>query len=244
MLSRLETKGKGGINFYEFWEKKSQYMKKNWVMKMIQYYKKTQPTEPQIKVWWAMFRIYMGSVNVFRSTIAMSVYCKFKPNHILDPTMGWGGRLVGACILDVPYYTGFDLNKDLEQPYKKMIEELKPTTTTKIDVRFTDALKVDYSKIDYDMVFTSPPYYNIEIYKGTVEKSKDDWDEQFYRPLFEKTWANLKRGGHYCLNVPEEVYKRILVKMFGRPQHFIPMPKTKRTATDTYKEFIYVWRKN
>jgi len=243
LVARLDTKSKKGMSFYDFWEKKSEYMKKGYIQKMIKYYKDTEPSYPLIKIWWGIFRLYMGSVNLFRPTVAMNVYCKFKPTHILDPTMGWGGRLLGACILDIPNYTGFDLNKDLEQPYKKMIAELKPITKTNIDVRFIDALKVDYSKINYDMVFTSPPYYNVEIYEGSVAKSKDDWDEQFYKPLFDKTWTHLKKGGHFCLNVPEEVYKRVLVKMLGRPKYFLPLPKTKRTAGEKYKEFIYVWIK-
>jgi hypothetical protein len=243
MVQRLETIGNRGISFFDLLEHKSQYAKKNYIQKNIKYYRETSPSMSQLKVWFHIFKLYFGAVSIFKPTIAMGVYCKYKPKHILDPTMGWGGRLLGACVLDVPYYTGFDLNKSLEQPYKKMIEELKPTTTTKIDVRFIDALKVDYSKIDYDMVLTSPPYYNIELYKGTKQQSKDDWDEKFYRPLFEKTWKHLKKGGHYCLNVPDEVYERVLKPMLGKANEFIVMPKQKRRPDEKYKEFIYVWVK-
>ena len=40
-----------------------------------------------------------------------------------DPCMGWGGRLVGACALDIPKYIGIDLNKSLEKG-KKTLEGL------------------------------------------------------------------------------------------------------------------------
>jgi DNA modification methylase len=164
--------------------------------------------------------------------------------------MGWGGRLVGACAVDVPKYIGIDLNTSLKKPYTDMIKMLKPLTDTKIDVRFKDALKVDYSKLDYDMVFTSPPYYNLEIYEGTVKKTKDDWDDQFYKPIFTKTWTHLKKGGHYCLNVPREVYERVCLDIFGKADELIPLVKAERKkvgeAKDPkkkYGEFIYVWRK-
>ena len=37
-------------------------------------------------------------------------------------------------------------------------------STTKIRMYFEDATKFDYSKIEYDMVLTSPPYYALEKY--------------------------------------------------------------------------------
>ena len=68
------------------------------------------------------------------------------------------------------------MNQDLKAPYTKLVNFLEDKTKTDIKLYFTDALKVDYTKLDYDMVFTSPPYYNVEIYKGTKRQSKDDWD--------------------------------------------------------------------
>ena len=66
--------------------------------------------------------------------------------------------------------------------------------------------------MDYDMVFTSPPYYNKEIYGGNiVYETKEEWDKKFYIPLFKKTWDNLKVGGFYCLNVPVCIYNKICI---------------------------------
>jgi len=183
----------------------------------------------------------------------MEIYNKFKPHTVLDPTMGWGGRLVGACALNVPKYIGIDLNKDLEKPYSEMKDKLKELgTKTEIQLMFKDALTVDYSKLKYDMVFTSPPYYNIEIYKGTKKQSKEDWDENFYKPLFEKTYKYLENGGHYILNVPIEVYERVCIPMFGKAHILFPLKKIQRGSSTSktgnkieidYKEYIYIWRK-
>ena len=93
------------------------------------------------------------------------------------------------------------------------------------------------------MVLTSPPYYNIEEYEGQVRKTKDDWDKEFYEPVFTKTFNNLKKGGYYCLNIPDELYNRVAVKLFGKPTELIGLRKTKRTANEKYSEFIYVWKK-
>ena len=105
----------------------------------------------------------------------MELYSRFKPKSVLDFTMGWGGRLVGACALDVPNYIGIDSNKQLKEPYQRMVKLLnKLGTNTKINLMFKDALKVDYSKLDYDCVLTSPPYYNVEVYEGMLPKKSSD----------------------------------------------------------------------
>lgn len=240
-VERLETKGRKGISFFEFWDNKNDYEKKKYILSLIKYNKNTNMTK--IQIWYKIFNLYYGSVNIFKPTIAMNVYYKYKPNSVLDMTMGWGGRLVGACALDVPYYTGIDLNKQLIKPYAEMVDTLSKYSTTKITLIFKDALKVDYSKINYDLVLTSPPYYNIEQYSHQPRINKDDWDETFYKPLVIKTWEHLQKGGHYCLNVPIDVYERVLKQILGKADAFIPLVKSKRKSNEEYKEFIYVWYK-
>jgi hypothetical protein len=246
-LERLETTGNKGISFWEFWEDKSEYMKKNYVRNLLEYMKK-KGDDSLVKNLYKVFKVYFGSVGIFKPVIAMSIYHKYKPTSVLDFTMGWGGRLVGAAALDVPKYTGIDLNKNLEKPYREMEKSLKELgTKTDIKLIFQDALKVDYSKLDYDMVFTSPPYYNVELYRGTNKMTEEEWNEKFYKPLFTETYKYLKSGGHYILNVPIAVYENVLVKLFGKADKLIPM-NTKRSMSKKlkqaeYKEFIYVWNK-
>ena len=108
---------------------------------------------------------------------------------------------------------------------------------------FKDALKIDYNKLNYDLVLTSPPYYNIELYTGTDKRSEEEWNKNFYEPLFKKSWNGLKVGGHYCLNVPMKVYENVLIPLLGKAKLFIPMSNSKRNVND-YKEYIYVWKKS
>ena len=236
-IRRLETASKKGISFYDLMETKSKYRGKNWIDSYLEKYGDTTAS------WLRIFSLYFGSISVFKPIVAMNVYCKYKPRSVLDFTMGWGGRLVGACALNVERYTGIDMNTSLKKHYDNMVDKLKEHTTTKITLLFKNALKVDYSKIDYDLVLTSPPYYNIETYKGQQKMDKDKWDAEFYEPIFTKTWKHLKKGGYYCLNVPEEVFTRVCLKVLGKPTEYIPLHKNKRRPDETYKEFIYVWRK-
>jgi hypothetical protein len=243
-LQRLDTIGRRGLSFFELLERKNEFKKKKSVEKLIKFQLEKNPNANMYKVWYNVFKLYFGSIAIFKPLIAMEIYNKFKPTSILDFTMGWGGRLVGACALNIPNYIGIDLNMDLKKPYQEMVKKLKELgTTTNIKLMFKNALSVDYSKLNYDMVFTSPPYYNIEIYKGTQRQTKDDWDNNFYRPIFEKTYKHLKRGGTYILNIPKEVYERVCIDLFGEANEFIPLNITKSNKRNYEGEFIYIWKK-
>lgn len=246
-LERLETEGNKGISFFDFWENKSLYLKKNYVKNLVE--KLTgSGNYTLLKALWQVFGVYFGAPQIFKPVIAMNVYARYRPTSVLDFTMGWGGRLLAAAVLNVPKYTGIDLNANLEEPYRHMEATLKELgTTTDIKLIFKDALKVDYSKLDYDMVFTSPPYYNVEIYRGTNRMTETEWNETFYIPIFTKTWKHLKLGGHYIINVPAKVYKDVLINLFGEADELLPLGNkramSKKLKQAEYTEYMYVWRK-
>lgn len=242
---RLNTVGRKGINFYELWENRESYMEKTHIKKLIEHERTNTSKKSLENMYYTVFRLYFSSINIFRPLVAMEYYARFSPRCILDPTMGWGGRLVGACALNVPKYIGIDNNPALEEPYREMVEFLRPHTSTEMDIRIEDALGVDYSVMEYDMVFTSPPYYDLEKYGGNREsKSKDEWDKDFYRPLFEKTYAGLAVGGHYCLNIPTSVYERVCLPLLGQPTYILPLKKNNKNQAKKYEEYVYVWVKN
>jgi hypothetical protein len=245
---RLNTKGNKHISFFDLYTNKDFFMEKTYVKNILAYLKKNSPNKSDLQIWRSIMGLYFGMPHIFKPLVAMEFYCRFKPTSVLDFTMGWGGRLLGACALDVPHYIGIDMNDKLRHPYEQMVKMVKPLTETKITLMFKDALTVDYSKLDYDMVFTSPPYYNIELYNKTTQQSKDEWDANFYDPIIRKTFAGLKMGGHYCLNIPKEVYERVALKILGGADIKVPLNKTQRQAVafkggTAYTEFVYIWKK-
>jgi hypothetical protein len=127
---RLRTKGKYEINFYEFVLKIEEFKQKKFIQNMLYYYetvKNKNKTKNQYVVYKEVYNICISAINIFRPLMAMEIYAKFKPKRILDFTCGWGGRLVGACALNIPYYIGIDINKNLEKPYEEMKIQLKKT---------------------------------------------------------------------------------------------------------------------
>ena len=244
LVERLNATGKQKVNFYDIWRNKNSLKNVPSIKKMVQFYKTNRTSYPEIKVWYRISNLYYSAISIFKPLIAMDIYCKYKPTCILDPFMGWSGRLVGACALDLPKYIGIDMNSNLKLPYQHLTKFLHKHSSTKIQLFFQDALTVDYSKLDYDLVLTSPPYYDVEIYDANQPvKSKEKWNTEFYVPIFEMTFKYLKKGGYYCLNIPVEVYKNVAIKVLGKCTTKINMPKFKRESGEKYHEFIYVWAK-
>lgn len=247
LIERLNSKGKQNISFYDLYKNKNYFKTKPFVKKMVDFYKKNRESYNDSKVFFRISNLYYSSISIFKPLIAMKIYCRYKPRSILDFTMGWGGRLVGACALDIPNYIGIDYNSNLREPYTEMTKFLNKNSKTNIKLFFQDALSIDYSKLSYDLVLTSPPYYDIEIYgtqeNNDVKKNKDEWNNEFYIPIIEKTFKYLKKGGHYCLNIPKDLYNNVAIKLLGKPSKKFVMSKSKRTNEETYQEFIYIWKK-
>jgi DNA modification methylase len=119
---------------------------------------------------------------------------------------------------------------------------MKDTSSTEVEMIFDDALNVDYTALEYDTAFTSPPYYFLEKYENNIEySSKKEMNEKFYKPLFEKTYANLKPGGHYILNINKEIYESVCLDLFGNAHEQFSLKKSKRQ--NDYTEYVYVWHK-
>ncbi len=240
---RLNTKGKRGISFFDFVYNIELYIDKPYYIKFLKWLDDNRVGKPNICKYYELYRLYFSSIISFTPINAMIIYNKYKPTKVLDPFCGWGGRLVGACISNLNTYIGIDTNYNLIEPYDKMINILKENTSTNIEFINEDCSQVNYSAMDYDCVFTSPPYYNIELYSGCSKKSKKEWDE-IYKKVFVNTYNFLKPNGIYILNIPKSVLS-IAKNILGEPSETFIIPKLSRNKErgKNYKEVAFVWRK-
>jgi len=242
---RLSTKGKYNINFYEFIINIDEFKKKKFIQTMLHYYdtvKNKTKKKNYYTVLKEVYNICISAINIIRPLVYMEIYVKYKPICVLDFCAGWGGAAVAACALNIPKYIGIEINQSLNQPYNQLIEFLKERSNTSIQMIFDNAITIDYSKLDYDLVFTSPPYYFIQKYENNTEYvSKKEMDELFYKPLFSNTYKNLKPNGTYALNINKEVYENVCIQLFGPAHDSYPYKKSKRQ--NNYDEIVYVWKK-
>lgn len=199
------------------------------------------------------FRINTGSVVMFKSTTAKYLYAKYGAKKVLDPTAGWGGRMLGAWSLGIDY-TGIDTNIELKPAYDNMMKYLNnydndeyfETSRGNLNMIWQSCLDVDFSKIDYDFVLTSPPYINMEIYQHmTPWPNKDSFYTDFFLPLWKKSLDNIDTNGHVCYNISPKMYQD--AKTMGLPEHDLEEDLLQQLGQQTGKkkqDKVYIWKKH
>lgn len=168
--------------------------------------------------------------------------------------------MLGARSLGI-HYTGFDTNIDLKPGYEKMIKDAnldynpvfvgKRRTFTPapdhIKLFWETSLNEDIIKtLDYDMVLTSPPYENLELY----QHMKPFWTEaDFYKgfliPLMNLCMKYIKCGGYNCWNMSPKMYKKLTEK-YDYPkcdlQEDLRQQLGKQYKTKS-QDYTYIWKK-
>lgn len=166
------------------------------------------------------FRINLGSVVMFKATTAKYLYRKYRARSVLDPTAGWGGRMLGAWSLGIDY-TGIDTNVEMIDAYNQMTQFLENETRAKnrlfeednanLKMIWSSCLDVDFSQLNYDFVLTSPPYVNLELYEHMEPWQTDQaFYDQFFIPLWQKCVDNIQKGGNVAFNISPKMYEDAL----------------------------------
>ena len=245
-LQRLETKGKYDINYFEFLVNLDTFREKKFIQTMLKYYedvKNKNKTKHEYKVLKEVYNICISAINIMRPLNCMEIYTRFNAKRVLNFCAGWGGSAVAAAALNLEAYYGIEVNHELKEPYDDMVTYLRTKSNTEFSIYICDGVDFDYSSIDYDTIFASPPYYFIEKYANNIGyKSKKEMDEKFYNPIFSKSYNGLKKGGHFIINVCKEVYNNVLKNLLGEAHIIFPLKKSKRQ--NNYTEMVYVWHKN
>jgi tRNA1(Val) A37 N6-methylase TrmN6 len=245
-LERLETRGKYNVNYFEFLTNLDTFREKKFIQTMLKYYedvKNKNNTKHEYKVLKEVYNICISAINIMRPVNCMEIYTRYNAKKVLNFCAGWGGSMVAASALNLNAYYGIEINNNLKEPYTNMVSYLQTKSDTKLNMYFCNALDFDYSQIEYDTVFSSPPYYFIEKYPNNISyNSKKEMDEKFYKPIFSKTFLHLKKGGVYIINICKEVYDNVLKNLLGEANEIFPLKKSKRQ--NNYTEMVYVWLKN
>lgn len=106
--------------------------------------------------------------STFDISVMLQVIEQHSPTKIYDPCAGWGERLFTAAAVGVEYQ-GVDINEGVVAGHQRMIEHYGLTQQSSAH---GDA--ADVHSTDHDMVFTCPPYGDIEIYTDHGAENLDE----------------------------------------------------------------------
>ena len=150
----------------------------------------------------------------FPASLARDLINEFSDGgKVLDPCAGWGGRLVGFLASDATEYDGTDASPYQCEGDKLIYDTFRDVTQGEKQVSITCSPfeKRTLRNAYFDMAITSPPYFDTEKYIGGEQSREtssnyEQWRDTFYRVLIEKTFAALKVGGIFCLQVGSQRY--------------------------------------
>lgn len=124
---------------------------------------------------------------------------------LFDPCAGWGGRMLGAVSTDWNYI-GCDPNVETYQNLLNMINFLG--IQNKVSLNNVPAEDYDIESLEkVDVVLTSPPYFNLEIYTDDQNQSYnkfstyDLWRDNWLYPLIDRSLNVLSDDGISAWNV-------------------------------------------
>jgi hypothetical protein len=150
--------------------------------------------------------------NTFNPRIVINAVKKYFDDstnvRMLDPSMGWGDRLIGGLACNLKSYTGFDPNLDLHSHYKDIDSAFNTNTKTLfIPERFSYQTLIDKNEqAEYDLALTSPPYFDYEIYTHTendIKKSYDKWLKDMYIPYLNDMVKCVRVGGYIVIHISD-----------------------------------------
>lgn len=159
----------------------------------------------EIREWW---RTTVPETTLFPISWARTIIKMLLKDTVgkmwLDISAGWGDRLLTAMSLDM-IYLGFDPNLDLQPKYSEMIRDFGNPKYYRVVPEPFEIQSWD-SEI-FDIVFSSPPYFDLEIYSEHDGQSiktfgnVDEWLVKFLFPSLKSAFSALKTGGFFCLHI-------------------------------------------
>lgn len=234
------------LSSYEFWQQNTD--------KVLAYASshKTIPRE-------ALYQLHYECTS-FKPSLMVAFAALFPSKRVLDISSGWGDRLIGAIASpEVEYYLGSDPNAELHDGYKEIVKFFGASDDSYkvFNGKFQD---VDLSQEDpFDLVFTSPPYFNLEEYaRGTDVEQKqshiefsnvDAWVDGFLMPCLKKAFGALRVGGHMIINIndppSEDKYVQRMIETMTQEQGCIYMGCIAQQESSRKKspQPFWIWRK-
>ena len=184
----------------------------------------------------------------FKPNVAKAMYDYYNVKNVLDFSMGWGDRLAGFyASMNTELYVGLDPRKENHPIYEQQARYYDTHLTffekeKKTKFHCEAAEDFDFSEYNdtFDIIFTSPPYFNIERYgdddtqSWVRYKDIDSWNYQFLQKSIDSMIPTLKSGGKLCVNISD-----VNAKTKGGAQ-YLKICDPMNEFLDEYRDMEYI----
>lgn len=147
----------------------------------------------------------LGNVTKYRTVTAKSIVKFYSAQKVLDPCIGWGGRMLGALAAGAEY-VGCEPDPKTVAGLRGILEDLPADVKGRAKI-IPEPAEIGLERAELcDMVLTSPPYFNLEVYTGgdqsTVRHATwENWVDNWLKPVILRGLSLLKPGGVSCWSV-------------------------------------------
>lgn len=159
----------------------------------------------------------------FRPVAARAIYQRYytgKAPYVLDPSAGYGGRLLGFIAAGLPgaTYVGVDPSWKSFLANTAMAEFYGVKERAIMHCAAIEDIPPDLHGLkpgSFDMAFSSPPYFAKEIYGPEPNQSHarypeySQWLAGFMAPMLRTCWRYVRAGGVLALNVANIKVKEV-----------------------------------
>lgn len=178
----------------------------NNLIKAIRINRKSHPTPYVSEIIRQLgFSAGTSKITIYRPLLTKRIIEYFNCKNILDPCVGWGGRMLGtSCLGEEYHYTGCE---PCLKTYNGLINIKNKLNLQNVIIHNTPAENILSSLIkEYDLAITSPPYFNLEIYSDELSQSHkygdyNKWINKFLKPVVYGVLSKLVKGGVSCWSV-------------------------------------------
>lgn len=200
-------------NFWDIQSASGQSFAKSWQNPIIMDRVREWGLKSMKKLWmsWIRRAVYMASglpnSSFYRPHFAKQIIemTGKKTGMLFDPCAGWGGRMLGTAAANWDYYS-CEPNAKTYQNLQQMVDFIVPSG--KVSIANTPVESFDISSIGpIDIVLTSPPYFNLEVYDDSSDQSYNKhstyglWRDDWLLPLIDRCLNNLQPDGISAWNV-------------------------------------------
>jgi len=154
-----------------------------------------------------------GTIQNFKPLNATAIWeyiCPMMFGRVLDFSSGYGGRMLGAMTSGMRYhYTGIDPNTKTYHGLVAMGELINNVIGTEFDMHHCGSEDFGIIPEYYDAAFSSPPYFNLEIYSDEPTQcmnkysDRSAWFEHYVEPTLRVLHKGLTNNGIYAVNIAD-----------------------------------------
>ena len=165
----------------------------------------------QLWLSWIRRAVYLtaglANSSLYRPHLARQIVqsASLTPGTLFDPCAGWGGRLLGTVSTGWRY-VACEPNPDTYANLERMVNFLG--VQDQVELHCVPVEQFDLARLGtVDVVLTSPPYFDLEIYTAGADQSYNQfgdwqtWRDQWFEPLVMACQRLLPVGGWSCWNV-------------------------------------------